>query len=197
MKRILMVTVFLLSFFAAVCSYSTDVKLIIDGKEVKEATISITTSGAIPDPVPTPTPVPSTKWGAVLQSGAKLNTKNSYIGWGYHERGTPGAVPVGPGGTIYFILDPNAYTGLDYTGRAISFRAVDYITTTTGSIDAKKTAVRLITVDRDGNEISAQYLAGESNQFAGVIYYTGPSKIYIIEVRQGDLRGANISSWWP
>jgi len=181
-------------------------KLLKDGAILYQWEVSIPEAsdfGSPIPPVPPPVPIPPTpppptgNWGAVLATGCKLNTKNTYIGYGYHERGSPGAIGVGASGIIYFILDPNAYTGLDYTGRTIAFRAVDYDQSNTGTVADKKTKVRLITVDRNGNEISAQPLSGENNQFAGAIYYTGPSKIYIIEVKQGDLRGANISSWWP
>ena len=70
MKRILMVAIFLLSFFAAVCADSTGIKLIIDGKEVADATIEITTTLTpvpIPVPIPDPTPVPTTKWTDVTK----------------------------------------------------------------------------------------------------------------------------------
>ncbi|MFH0979074.1 MAG: hypothetical protein V1837_07285 [Candidatus Woesearchaeota archaeon] len=141
-------------------------------------------------------------WASVLATGYKDNTRFTrggipIGGWGYYLDATPSQVPVAAGGTIYFVIDPNAYTGLDWTGRAIRVRAVDYDQTNSGSSIEKQTNARLITVDRDGNELSAQTLAGDRYQFSGTVYYTRPSKIYIIEVTQGDLRGAYFSSWWP
>ncbi len=148
------------------------------------------------------TPPVAGKWATTLAGGLKLNTRITdngvaKLGWGCYLNYTPPQVSVGPGGTLYFVIDPNTYTGLNWVGRTIKIRAIDYDQSNTGSDISKRTQARLITVDRAGNELLNQNLASDAYQFTGSIYYGGPEKIYIIEVKQGDLRGARFSAWWP
>ncbi|MFH0979071.1 MAG: hypothetical protein V1837_07270 [Candidatus Woesearchaeota archaeon] len=139
------------------------------------------------------------KWASVLANGYKCNVKNTYIGIGYHERGIPGAIDVAPNQITYFIIDPTGYTGLDYSGRNIVVRALDYDQSNTGTSKDTVSKARLIVVDRNGNEIVIYNLGGENNNFVGTVQCDATTKdrIYIVEHKQGDLRGAQISSWWP